>query len=341
MILIDTIKELCLLNGVSGREEKVREYLINKIDKINGCKYYIDNLGNLIVEKKGKNRAKNKVMLDAHMDEVGFIVTDITDDGFLKFDCVGGVDKSVLPSKRVKINEVFGVIGVKPVHLLDKDEKNKYNEIDKLYIDIGASSKDESIQFVSIGDEVYFESDYYEFGDGFIKGKALDDRFGCALLLEILREENDFDFVCTFSVQEEVGARGASVLSAQIRPDYAIVVETTTACDLENVEHNKQVCRLGDGPVVSYMDRGTIYDRQLYKTAFDVAEKNSIPIQTKTLIAGGNNSSSIQQSFTGVKTCAVSIPCRYLHSPSCVISSKDIEPTKNIVKKLLETLCYD
>ncbi|MBQ7581159.1 MAG: M42 family peptidase [Clostridia bacterium] len=339
--MIDVLKELCLLNGISGREDAVREYIISKIKSFDDCKYYVDNLGNLIVEKKGKKRAKNKVMLDAHMDEVGFMITDIDPDGFLKFSCVGGIDPSVLPAQRVNVNGKVGAIGVKPVHLLEKSEKNKYDEIEKMYIDIGASSKEEAAKYVSPGDGCFFESDFVEFGDALVKSKALDDRLGCAILLDLLGTESEYDFVCTFSVQEEVGARGASVLCAQVEPDYAIVVETTTACDIDGVSHDKQVCRLSDGPVVSFMDRGAIYDREIYKTAFSIAKENGIPVQTKTLVAGGNNSSSILTSHKGVRTCAVSVPCRYLHSPACVINKNDIKPTVELIKLLVKKLCDD
>ena len=339
--MIDVIKELCLLNGVSGREEKVREYLINKINTFENCKYSIDPLGNIIVEKRGKNRSKKVVMCDAHMDEVGFMITDITQEGFLKFACVGGIDKSVLPSKRVSVNGVSGVIGVKPVHLLDKDEKRKYDEIENMYIDIGAESAEDAGQYVSRGDDAYFDSEFIEMQNGLIKSKALDDRLGCAILLKLLEEESKFDFVCTFSVQEEVGARGASVLCSQVKPDYALVVETTTACDLDSVEKDKKVCFLSKGPVVSFMDNGAIYDRELYKTAFDIAEENGITIQTKTLVAGGNNSSAIQTSLNGVKTCAVSVACRYLHSPSCVIDTSDIDPTVKLLKAMINKLSND
>lgn len=341
MKLIDTLKKLCLLNGTSGREDNVRNYLVDIIKNIPSCEYYVDALGNLIVEKHGKNRAKNKVLLDAHMDEVGFIITDITDSGFLKFDCVGGIDNSVLLSKRVTVNGLNGVIGSKPVHLLEKEEKNKYVDVKNLYIDIGVSSKEQAQSFVNIGDEAYFESEFFEFGDGFIKSKAIDDRLGCAILLRLLMSESEYDFVCSFSVQEEVGARGAAVICNRVKPDCAIVVETTTACDLENIEHHKQVCSLGAGAVISYMDRGTVYDSKLFKKAFEIAKENSIEVQTKTLVAGGNNSSSIQQSFTGVRVCAVSVPCRYLHSPACVVNKKDIDSTEKIVKKLLEYMCDD
>ena len=339
--MFDMIKELCLLNGISGREDDVRNYITDKVKTFANCKYYVDALGNVIVEKEGKLPSKNRIMLDAHMDEVGFIVTDITDDGFIKFDCVGGIDNSILPAKRVRIGDTFGVIGVKPVHLLSKDESKKVIDIENLYIDIGSSCKAKTLDKVSIGESIYFESEYYEFGDGFIKSKALDDRFGCAMLLKLLEDDTDEGFVCTFSTQEEIGTRGAAVLCTQVKPDRAIVIETTTACDLDGVSHDKQVCNLGDGPVVSFMDRGTVYERDMFNKAFEIAKKNGIKCQTKRLIAGGNNSSAIHKSYVGVKTVAVSLACRYLHSPSCVIKKTDVDEIYRLLKLMIKEYSND
>ena len=169
------------------------------------------------------------------------------------------------------------------------------------------------------GDIVYFSSEYTEFGNGMIKSKAVDDRFGCALLIELIKSDLEYDAYFTFTVQEEIGLRGARAAAFSVNPDVAIAVEATTAADIEGVSGNKRVCSLGKGAVVSYMDRGTMYDKELYNYAFEIAEKKNISCQTKTLIAGGNNSGAIHIAGNGVRTIAVSAPCRYLHSPSCVV----------------------
>ena len=339
--MTDRLKQLCLLNGISGREDDVRKYIVDKLESFTDCSYRVDALGNVIVEKKGKKTPAKRIMIDAHMDEVGLIVTHITDDGFIRFSSVGGIETGILLGKRVAVNSLNGVIGVKPIHLLDKENAKKISDEKELYIDIGAETKADAEKYVRPGDSIYFVSEFYEFGDGLIKAKAIDDRLGCALLLDLLEKESEYDFVATFSTQEEIGTRGASVLVSQVRPDYAIVLETTTACDLDGIDESKKVCKLGNGPVVSFMDRGTIYDRELYNKAFEVASENNIPIQTKSLVAGGNNASAIHQSFGGVKTLAISVACRYLHSPSCVISSKDIKPTYELLNKMIGCLCND
>lgn len=339
--MYETLRELCLLNGISGREDDVRNYITNKINSLENCEFYKDALGNLIVNKKGRKTPSKKIMFDAHMDEVGFIVTDITDDGFLKIAPVGGIENRILPAKRVKIGSRSGVIGVCPVHLLENDAKKKIPDISKMYVDAGFCSKEDALSEIEIGQGVYFDSEYKPFGDGFIKSKALDDRLGCAFLLEMLKDDSEYDYTCTFSVQEEIGARGARVLCAQVKPDIAVAVETTTACDLDGINHDKQVCELGKGAVVSFMDRGTIYDRELYGKIMSLANINEIPAQTKRMVAGGNNASSIHNSYIGVKTAAVSVPCRYLHSPACVVKKTDVESVLKLLKIIRDTLCND
>ncbi|HZJ77938.1 MAG TPA: M42 family metallopeptidase [Clostridia bacterium] len=332
--MINELKILSELNSTSGREKNVRNYIISQIKDI--ADYSIDALGNLLVFKKGKSRPKNKVMLASHMDEVGLIITYITDDGFLKFTTVGGVDTKVILGRCVRIgeNNINGVIGVKPVHLLKKDEKSVIPEKDNLYIDIGAKSKDEASELVQMGDTAYFNSDFVEFGEGCIKAKALDDRVGCAIMLEIIKSELLYDTYFAFTVQEEVGLIGAKTAAFNIAPDYAIVVETTTAADINGVKGHKRVCSLADGAVISFMDRATVYDKELYDLAFEIADKKSIAVQPKTVVAGGNDAGSIHCSGKGVKTLTVSLPCRYLHSPSCVINKKDIDSVLKIVSEL-------
>ncbi len=334
--MLEMIKELCFLPGISGRENAVRDYIIGQIKGF--AEYSIDPLGNLLVFKKGKNPAKNRVMIDAHMDEVGLIVTAITSEGFLRFTKVGGIDSRVILGRTVKVGEkaVNGVIGIKPVHLVDKKDEASIPKADDLYIDIGAKSKDEAMEYVRLGDSVWFESDFVEFGDGFVKAKALDDRAGCAILIEMIKSELEYDMWFLFSVQEEIGTRGAQTAAFTIAPDYAIAVETTTAADISGVKDEKRVCICGNGGTVSFMDRSTLYSKELFDKAFVIAEKNNIPCQPKTMVAGGNDSGAIHKSRGGVKVLTVSIPCRYLHSPSCVIKYSDAEESLRLIKALAE-----
>ncbi len=336
-------KDLTSLDGISSREEEIREYIVSKIKDEVTCSYVVDNLGNLIVEKKGKRASARKIMIDAHMDEVGMIVSYITDDGFLKFHNVGGINEKVMLGRCVKVNGLSGVIGIKPVHLTDRDKKNDIPRVDDLYIDIGATSKEEAEKYVELGDSVYFDSDWKEFGenDEYIKAKALDDRFGCAMMLDMLLSEQEYDLVFSFSVQEEVGARGAVAVTNRVKPDYAIVLECTTASDISGISAEKKVCSLSEGAVISFMDGGTVYPKDLYRKAMDIARNNGIKAQTKTMIAGGNNAGKIHSASCGVKCVAVSLPCRYLHSPSCVIKKSDAYEVNNIVKKLVAVFADD
>lgn len=323
------LKELCQLNGTSGNEDKVREYIINHID----CDYEIDNLGSVIV-KKGNNIG---LSINAHMDEVGFIITGITDDGYLRFSTVGGIDPRVCLDRVVMLeNGTKGVIGDKAFHLLGADEKTKCPSFDNLLIDIGATSKEEAENVVSLGDFAYFDSDYIEFGDGFIKAKALDDRIGCLLMLELIKE--NVSAIYCFNVQEEVGLRGAKCTAESTKPEIAIVLESTTAADLDGVTGADKVCVLGNGPVVSFMDNRTIYDKVLYQLAMDTAKEIGIPVQTKTAVAGGNDAGAIQTASGGTRVIAISLPTRYIHSGASVVKKSDIDATRKLLKELIKKI---
>lgn len=332
------LKDLCLLNGTSGREDAVRNYIIEKIkDK---CEYSVDVLGSVIAFKKGKKAPDKKVLVAAHTDEVGFIITDITDDGYLRFAPVGGIDAAVVLGRRVDINGIKGVVGAKAVHLLSDDEKKNEPAFDKLAIDIGAADKAEAEKAVSLGDCAYFASDYCEFGDGFIKSKALDDRIGCMLMIELINSDLEYDTYFCFNVQEEVGLRGSGCSAYAVKPDVAVILESTTAADIDGVTGGDKCCVLGKGPVVSFMDGRTIYDKQIFDLAFEVAKENNIKIQTKTKIAGGNDAGVIQKSGAGCRVAAVSLPCRYIHSGSSVVKIGDIEETRRFLPLFLSKL-YD
>ena len=334
--MIKTLKELCLLNGISGDESCVREYIIEKIrDK---CDYSVDNLGNITAFRKGKKTPEKKLMIAAHMDEVGMIVTSVRSDGTLTFETVGGIDSAVIIGKRVKIgkNGLSGVVGSKAIHKLSAEEREKAPKISDLYIDFGATDKAEAEKYVSAGECVYFDSEFMEFGNNRIKSKAIDDRAGCALMLRLIEEEPEYDTFFVFNVQEEIGLRGSTVSAFSLQPDIAIVLEATTAADIDGADGAAKVCTINGGPVVSFMDRSTMYDKELYKTAFETAKENGIKCQTKSMIAGGNDSGAIHISGKGVRTIAVSLPCRYLHSPSCVISKQDFDDAYRLVKLMMK-----
>lgn len=332
-MLYENIKTLSAVHGVSGAEEQVRFAILNMIE--GHCLYRVDALGNILAFKKGVKAPAQKLMMSAHMDEVGLIITYAEDGGLLRFSTVGGIDKRVIPGKSVMIGDTFGVIGIKAWHQRSGDERERAPEPDGLCIDIGAKSKEQALEHVQLGDRAVFTSRYTEFGDGFICGRALDDRIGCALMVDLIQSELEFDMHFAFTVQEETGTTGGKTAAAQIAPDIAIVLETTTACDIPDVPPAKTVCALKKGPVISFMDRGTIYDAQLYAQAMKLAETQGITRQTKAGIYGGNEARSVQVAGNGVRVLAVSVPCRYLHTPSCVVNRFDIDETKRLLPVLI------
>lgn len=319
----ELLKKLSETDGVSGNENDIRE-----IVKAEATKYAdsvtVDNIGNVIAYKKGRT-GKSKVMLCAHMDEVGLMVSYIEDNGFIKFKPVGGIDQRVLLAKRVRIgkSKLTGVIGVKAVHLQSQAERNSVIPLSSMYIDVGAASKDET--GVKLGDYISFDTKFDDFGDGKIKGKALDDRLGVAALLSILRNTYDDDIYACFTVQEEIGLRGAGPAAYVIKPDIAIVCEATTAADVPDVKEAECVTVLGAGPALSYADSATIGDKRLINDILNTARAEGIAYQIKRSAAGGNDAGAIHISRDGIPTAVISVPCRYIHSPVSVADSSDHE----------------
>jgi len=272
------------------------------------------------------------------MDEVGFIISSISDNGMLKFKPVGGIDQRILLSKRVLIgkNAVPGVIGIKAIHLQEPDERNNVIKQKQMYIDIGAHSKDEAQKLVQVGDYASFDTSFAEFGDNKVKGKALDDRAGCSVLLEVLKESYDFDLAACFTVQEEIGLRGAEVAAWHVQPDMAVVVEGTTCADIPDVPEHMQTTRLGKGPAISFMDNSSIANRDLFRRMVETAEASSLPYQLRENTVGGNDAGAIQRSRSGVPTVVVSVPCRYIHSPVSVMDLNDYNNTVRLIKEFLK-----
>ncbi len=334
---LSLLERLTTVCGTSGNEQAVRDFIISKLPS--DCEKTVDNMGNLIVTKKGKETPKNKVMICAHMDEVGFIVTSITDDGYLKFTTVGGIVPSAVFGRRVTFGEFTGIIAERPVHMVKGDDKDKQPQIDELVIDIGVTSKKEAEELVSLGDYCYFENDFFLFGDNRLHAKALDDRLGCMMMIEMLNSEQEYDLTCVFTVQEEIGTRGAGCAAFTVNPDYAIVLESTTACDISGSDDENKVCCFGEGAVVSFMDKSTIYDRELYKLAFKTAEEIGVKCQTKTKVAGGNDSGAIHKAAGGIRTTAISVPTRYLHTASCVVDLEDVTATEKLASAMYKKLC--
>lgn len=333
--MLETIRELCAIGGISGDEGAVSNYIQGKLAGV--CQMETDKLGNLIVHKTGAKRPQKTIMLSAHMDEVGLIITGVQENGMLRFATVGGIDTPVLLARQVEIGAVRGVIGVKPIHMLSPEERKSHPKTEELSIDIGASSKEEALKLVKIGQAAVFRRSFAQLGQ-FVSAPALDDRAGCALLMELAKADLPYDVKLVFTVQEEIGGTGAEVAAFRLQPDISIVVETTTAGDIFGTEESRRVCSIGKGPVVSFMDRGTIYDRQLLDIAAEVAVANNIPYQLKEGVYGGNESRRTQTAGAGAQVLAVSLPCRYLHSAASTFCPDDFAPTVQLLRALIERL---
>ncbi len=331
------LRDLCGLDGPSGCEDSVRDY-IQAAAAPYAERMLQDAMGNLMVFVKGKTTPKKTIMVCAHMDEVGVIVKRITEDGMLKFGFVGGVDPRVAIGRRVRFGDVRGVIGIKAVHLTTPEERKTMPRADELYIDIGACSKEEAEIRVSPGRYGTFDSDCAAFGDGLWKAKAIDDRLGCAVLLQLMAAGPPVDCWFVFTVQEETGLRGAQTAAFRLQPDIALIVEGTTAADIFDVPAHKQVCRLREGAVIPFMDRGTIYDRELFDCLRNIACRHSIKWQTKHAVAGGTDAGRIHLSRAGVRTCGLAVPVRYIHSPVSVAALCDMEGVLALAKLFLEEM---
>ena len=335
------LEKLSNARGVSGNETEVREILIDAVkDRVDTWR--VDTMGNLITLKKAKGAhvSKLKVMLAAHMDEVGLMIVHHESNGLLRFRKVGGIDDRVLLSKVVLIgkDKIPGVVGNKPVHLTKAKEREQVIDCDSMTIDIGAKSKEETQSAVKIGDYATFATEFAEMGDGLLKGKALDDRTGCAALVEILKRDYPFDLYGVFTTQEEVGARGAQVAAYAIEPQYAFALESTVCDDSPKTQDVSPVTRVGNGPAITFMDHGLIADRRLVDLLIETAKENRIPYQFKQAVAGGTDAGRIHIAKEGVPSVAVAVPTRYIHSPVSLLSKQDFENLVALMTKALPKL---
>ena len=336
-MLKDTLRALCALRGPSGWEDEVRDYLRREAEP------YADQIritpqGSLLVFKRGAARPAHSLLLAAHMDEVGLLVRRITDDGFLKFHFVGGVDRRVVLGKKVWVGEkgLPGILGMKPIHLTDDKELESIPEAKHLYIDIGAASRAEAEALVEPGDYAVFDGALTELRNGRFRVKAIDDRFGCAVLLETLKRDLPLDTWFAFTVMEEIGSRGAYNAAFALAPEITLVVEGTSACDLPQAQGPEAVCRLGGGPVIPYLDNGAIYDLGLVRELIRLAEARGLPWQTKSRVAGSTDARAFQKVARGGRVAALSAPVRYIHSPSSVADIKDLEAVQALLDAFLE-----
>ncbi len=331
------IKTLSNLPGVSGHEEPVREYLWEEsrsfVDE-----HWIDSMGNLILLKKGSSCSKKVIML-AHMDEVGLMVRHIEKKGVIRFSTLGGIEPSVLSAKPVIIHgkeKIPGVVGMKPIHMQSPEEIKSPVKKDSLYIDTGHASEDELKRLIQPGDPISFDTSFAEIGCLW-KGKAFDDRAGCAILLETLKKniQPAYDTFFVFCVQEEVGLRGSQIAAQRIKPDLAFVFEGTTACDIPLVDPHRWTTRVGQGPAFTIAHHGLVFQASILQSLTSLAQENQIPFQWKQKIAGGNDATPISKAGVGCIVASISLPVRYIHSPASLMSPKDYEATLRLSELIL------
>lgn len=342
----ELLRELSLAFGPSGCEDPVAE-LIEKIVTPAADRIVRDRSGSVIAYLKGTGASEKRVMLSAHMDEVGFMVASIEDDGTLKMAPLSARDPKILAGQYVTIGDgrgqINGCVGMVPIHLSENKDLPPYRD---LYIDIGASSREEAEKLVKKGDFGTFRSDFVRFGQNgrMLKGKAIDDRLGCAVLIDTLRdirksgERLPFDTYFAFTCREELGISGAACAANLIRPSHAIVFEATAVADVDGTPDTQRVAEQGKGGAVSLADRGTVYDMEFARLILDTAEKNSIPCQVKRFVSGGNDSSKIQRSGEGVRVAAISAPARYIHTASNVIREEDFLSIERLAAAVLRAL---
>jgi endoglucanase len=325
------LERLCNAIAVSGDESEVRKIVLEEV-KPYADEVKVDALGNVLATKLGRarNGKRMRVMLDAHMDEVGFMLVADDGEGIYRFESVGGIDVRYLVGKQVFVGRerLPGVIGGKPIHLMNADERTKKVPIDALRIDIGIGGK------AKVGDRATFATKFRRVGPS-ILSKSIDDRIGVATVIELLEHAPpNIDLCAAFSVQEEIGLRGAKVAAQYFNPDLAIAVDSTPSHDLplhngdENMTYNT---KLGLGPAIYIADGSTLHNPRLVRFLQETAEAESIPYQFRQPGGGGTDSGAIQRSLAGIPTVSVSVPHRYTHSP---ISISRLEDWKNTLKLL-------
>jgi putative aminopeptidase FrvX len=330
------LEKLSNASGASGYEGEVRAIIKEAIkDYVDEIK--VDRMGNIIAHKKGKGK---KVIIDAHMDEVGFIITGYNEDGTLRFSALGGINSKIIPAKIVLVgeNKITGVIGLKAIHLQTAEERKKSISYSECCIDIGSNSKEETKKLIDLGDFAVFNTSFSDFGEGLMKGKAFDDRAGCDVLISILKEDYDCDLYGVFNVQEEVGERGAFTAAYGVKADIGIALEGTICADMPNVPKHLRATEIGKGPAISIMDNTSIFNGAISKEIIRVAEENKIEYQLRRAIAGGNDAGAIHMSGEGAAIATVSVPCRYIHSSISVASKDDLKNTKKLMIEYLKQI---
>lgn len=341
LINVELLNKICTIPGAPGFEKQIREFVIEQVkDLVDELE--VDNMGNVYAIKKGKS--KKRAMIGAHMDEIGFIVTHIDDKGFIRFHTLGGFDPKTLTAQRVLVHgkkDVIGVMASKPIHVMSPDERNKVAKITDYFIDTGLPV-DEVKELVTIGDSITREREFIEMGNC-VNGKSLDNRLAVFILIETLRNLKDKDVPCdiygVFTVQEEVGIRGANVSALRINPDFGFGLDTTIAFDLPGAAEHEKITKLGEGTAIKIMDASTICDYRMVDFMKKTADKYEIQWQPEILTAGGTDTAGIQRMTEGGSIAgAISIPTRHLHQVIEMAHKKDIQNSIELLTACLEEL---
>jgi len=341
--LSENLEKLSNACGVTGNETPVRELLIQLIkpyvDEIN-----IDRLENVIAIKKGKP-GKPKIMLAAHMDEVGLMVKMITKDGFIRFSKIGGIDDRILPAQKVTVHtkngDYSGIIGSKPPHIQKEEDRRKILAFDDLFIDVGAENKEAAVNMgISIGNSVSFDAKYVILNKNMVMGKAFDNRAGCLAMIETLKllGETDCTVCAVGTVQEEVGLRGAGTAAFGIDPDIALALDVTVAGDVPGVREYDTSVKTGKGPALTVSDSGLITHPKVLRWLLDTAEEEKIAIQLESGLMGSTDAAKITLTRQGIPSGTISIPTRYIHSSNAVLNIQDIESSAKLATAAIQKI---
>lgn len=341
---VKLLEELSLTPAISGNEDKIREIITRELESV-ADEIETDDMGNLICTRKGDENAPT-VMLASHMDEIGLMVKYIDDNGFVKFIKIGGINDQMLTNQAVIIHskdgQVPGVIGSKPPHVTKAEEKNKVIPYTEMFIDIGANDKEEAEKMISIGDMITLRSWFEEYPNDKVMGKALDNRIGCYVMMEIMkRVQSRATIYGVGTVQEEVGLKGAKVSSYRLNPDYAFALDTTLCGDHPGITLEEAPCKMGKGPAVILADRsgdGIITPKVMKDMITDAAESKDIKIQLEVSDGGTTDATAIHLNREGIITGVISVPTRYLHTPVSVASCEDIENTIELMVTILNNM---
>jgi tetrahedral aminopeptidase len=339
MINVELLKKICEVPGAPGFEQPIRKLVLDEVASLVD-KVSVDNMGNVIAFKKGKK--DKRVMIAAHMDEIGFIVTHIDDKGFLRFNTLGGFDPKTLTAQRVIVHgkkNLIGVMGSKPIHVMSAEERNKVVQLQEYFIDLGMGKK-EVEKFISVGDPVTRDRELIEMGNC-VNCKSIDNRVSVFILLETLRElkKTPYDVYGVFTVQEEVGLRGASVAAHHIEPDFGFGLDTTIAFDVPGSQPHEQVTRLGEGAGIKVMDSSAICDYRMVNFMKETAQKHKIKWQPEILAGGGTDTAGVQRmGKNGAIAGAISIPTRHIHQVIEMADKSDIRSCIDLLKNCIQDL---